>query len=981
MCILIFFAANILFGATGKIAGKITDQNTGKALEGVQIFIEKTNIGTYSLANGSYYLQDVPVGKQKLIVNFIGYKNLQKEIEVTENISSVANFKLIMQAIEVAGIDVTANRAVKRESPVAFTNINKEVISEKYTTGDMPQLLENVPGLFSSNSGLGEAHITMRGFDADKIQILVNGIPVNDPESQIVYWSNWTGLSSNVKSVQVQRGAGSSLYGSGSFGGSVNIETIGVSKQREFTFRTSGGYYTTSGKVADGEGGMEEYQPINYNSLIKFDSGDLWNKKFNFTVSAERKYGDSYINGTRYDGYSIGFETESNFAKHKLNSSFIFAPQKHLQARSNSDIELAKHLGREFNPTNHFWQENKYSKPQFSLRHKWNVNSKSHLMSNLFLTRGKGYGSYLSNGLFDIETGEISYKEQLSARNEGKRFGKHAEYIYGLTGEVLTGYNPESDYFTYAPGDSVRVTGAGANMVTDDKSHSWRNFSNNDHSQFGFNTYFSHEINSSINFILGGEIRRWTADHYAESKDFRFSDLSAEPDSSGNYPLGIYTSTQSRYDYSSVVTNLSGFIRTKIKPVENLTIMLDGQYASYNSVVDENPIRAFDFMSGELTDTSFYLTKDIMESVYNEADSTWIDQKKFSEEDYKRTYRFFSPKAGINYNLNDYFNLFKNFSVAYKEPRVGDWYDRTDGPGVNNTDEFGKPLELKPEKAMTYEFGFGYESSSLSGDVNYYVTHYTDKIESITDDLGETRTINAGRARHQGIELSGTFRKNQFDANTSLTFSKNRWLTMNYETIFYEDAADVIGKVVLYSPEKMINGELGYTFHELPLNGELRLGIGSKWWDEYYTTYTNKYIKEVYGYDENGDFYSDGETGYFVNPDNDGEYNLVNGEYVYVGNGGGFDLDFVESDAKLPYFFELNGSIAYKFYFGNKQASLRINLNNMTNRDSNYQRAYISKMYGRSLNGTEIDPEYNAFYPYVAPSPLFNVFITIEVRI
>ncbi|MCK4695096.1 MAG: TonB-dependent receptor plug domain-containing protein, partial [Candidatus Cloacimonetes bacterium] len=414
----------------------------------------------------------------------------------------------------------SANRAIKRETPIAFTNINKEIISEKYTTEDIPLLLDGVPGLFSCSSGQGESGIFIRGFDAEKIQILINGIPVNDPESQVVYWSNWTGLSSNIKSIQVQRGAGSSLYGSGALGGSVNIETIGSAENRNFTLRTSGGYYTTDGKVADGKGGMQDYEPYNFNVLLRYESGDLFNDKFNFSITAERKYGDSYVVGTVYDGYSFGFETENKFGAHKLNTSFIIAPQEHLQARSNSDIELAKFLGREFNPTKHPWQENHYVKPQFSIRDKWLLSNNQSIVTNVFVTRGNGGGGYLNNGLFDIETGEIYYKDILNAYSEGKRFGKHAKFVYDLTGEILEGYNPVSKYFTYAPGDSVRIT-AGVNMVTGDGSHSWKNISNNDHKQFGLNTYYQHEFSKMLNIIVGGEIRSWNADHYAESNKFR----------------------------------------------------------------------------------------------------------------------------------------------------------------------------------------------------------------------------------------------------------------------------------------------------------------------------------------------------------------------------------------------------------------------------------------------------------------------------
>ncbi|MCK4653194.1 MAG: TonB-dependent receptor [Candidatus Cloacimonetes bacterium] len=974
--ILVFFIfiPSLLLSQTGKIAGRITSKATDKPLEGVAVFLEDSKIGTYSQKSGTYILRNVPVGELTLYARYMGYATQSKEIIVEKDITTQVNFEMVIEAVKVEGITISANRAVKRETPIAFTNINEEIISEKYTTEDIPLLLDGVPGLFSCSSGLGESGIFIRGFDAEKIQILINGIPVNDPESQVVYWSNWTGLSSNIKSVQVQRGAGSSLYGSGALGGSVNIETIGSAENRNFTLRTSVGYYTTDGKVADGKGGMQDYEPVNLNVLLRYESGDLFNDKFNFSATAERKYGDSYVVGTVYDGYSFGFETENKFGAHTLNTSFIIAPQEHLQARSNSDIELAKFLGREFNPTKHPWQENHYVKPQFSIRDKWLLSDHQSLVTNVFVTRGNGGGGYLNNGLFDIETGEIYFKDILDAYSEGKRFGKHARFVYDLTGEILEGYNPDTKYFTYAPGDSVRIP-TGMNMVTGDGAHSWKNISNNDHKQFGLNTYYQHELSKMLNIIIGGEIRSWNADHYAESNKFRYFNPN-EPDS-----LGIYSETQRRYDYSSTVTNLSVFLRTQIKPIKNLNIMLDGQFASYNSKVEENPIYVFDFLKGELTDISFYQTKDMTEIVFNPEDSTWIEVKKFAEDDYKRTFEFFSPKCGLNYNLTDKINLIANYSIAYKEPRVLNWYDRTDGPGVNQILDDGEEIKLVPEQTETKEFGIGFESSNLNANANYYFTDYTDKIESIQDAHGESKTINAGIAKHQGLELSFKAKYFNFDFSGSVTSSKNRWQKMNLQKIFYEDAEYVIGKVVPYSPEKMANGNLGYTFYGLPLDGNLRIGLSVKWWDEYYGTYTNEYIKEIYFYDADGNFHSDGEHEFVSNPDGTGNYNLDEfGNYVYVSSGGDYDKEYIVSSSKLPYFLEFNGSLSYKFYIGKKEALIRINLNNIFNRKDNYTRAYISELYGRSLNGTETDPHYDAYYPYVSPSPLFNMFLTVEVK-
>ncbi|MBN1948497.1 MAG: TonB-dependent receptor, partial [Candidatus Cloacimonetes bacterium] len=440
--ILIFMYHLSGLAQTGKIAGKVTSADTGKGLDGVAVFLEDSQTGTYTQSNGTYILKDIPAGNHTVHARFIGYQTQSSPVNVADDETVLVNFVLEIDKIRIEGIGVNATRAIKRETPIAFTDISQEVISDKYTTDDIPQLLVNVPGLFASSTGIGEAEITMRGFDADKIQVLINGIPVNDPESQKVYWSNWTGLSSNVKSVQVQRGAGSSLYGSGAFGGSLNIETIGSTPDREFSVRSSFGGFLTEEDVADGKGNISSYNPYNYNVVFRYNSGNLYRGKFNYNLMLERKAGDSYITGTNYDGYSFGVEAQSVLHHHTLNFSFIGAPQEHNQVYFKSDRNLMKTLGREYNRNNHPYQENYYFKPQISLRDKWEISEEQLLMTNLFFTKGDGGGKYLNQDKFDVNTGRLHYRDDFLDQNnpaafENNLFGKHALYLYQTYGVLM----------------------------------------------------------------------------------------------------------------------------------------------------------------------------------------------------------------------------------------------------------------------------------------------------------------------------------------------------------------------------------------------------------------------------------------------------------------------------------------------------------------------------------------------------------------
>ncbi|HHE37950.1 MAG TPA: TonB-dependent receptor [Candidatus Cloacimonetes bacterium] len=1001
--ILLFFILNSLFAEEfGNIAGKVTSKKTGNPIVNAQIFIEDKTSGTYSKENGSFYLKNVPVGEHTVYTNFIGYKPESKIIIVEENTTAIVNFSLVSKAVEIAGFDVTANRAKKRETPIAFTNIDQEQISDKYTTEDMPQLLDDVPGLFANTTGIGDAQITMRGFEADKIQVLINGIPVNDPESQKVYWSNWTGLSSNVKSVQVQKGAGSSLYGSGAFGGSLNIETIGNKPERSFTLRSSYGRYLTSkmdiidhaitpanseipyltrrSLVADGKGHLIDYHPSNYNLLFRYNSGNIFNRKFIYNLMIERKAGDYYLSGTNYDGYSFGLETQTLIGQHKMNLSFIGAPQNHNQVYFKSDRDLFAKLGREYNRNNHSYQENYYFKPQISLRDEWKISENQILMTNFFVTKGDGGGKYLNQDKFDIETGTIYFHDGFLDDDdpgafEHVEFAKHALYLYENYNLIVEGFNPQ-DTIWIGPipveGPSYNgelISGEGKDFFNSRYDYSWRNNSISDHFQFGGNTYYQHDLNSSLNLVVGGEFRKWNADHIGKRENFRHFNPEF-PDS-----VETYEKMQRTYDYSSTVSNMSAFARTQIKPFSKMNIMIDGQYASYTSKVEENPIEIYDLGNGQPTGYYFYSTKE-----KTETDTSGVETFKFSKDDYQKTFNFFSPKFGINYNLTHYLNLIANYSIAYKEPKTRDWYSGYDGPDGNQmyeidlVDSLNQEYsietfygELKPEKINTMEFGIGYEGAFFDLNANYYLSDYVDKIERVdvpvtnfyydadndsvyTVQRDESLTLNAGQARHQGLELSSNIKYENIDASFSLTYSKNRWVEMNVEQIFKGDADEMIGKVVPFSPEKMANADLGYTFQNLPFEGKLRMGLTAKYWDDYYANYTNEYYSN------------------------------------YIDDGsGGFEADSTSiTSSKLPYFFELGANLKYSFYLGEKEFFIRLNLNNITNRDDNFSSANVKKDYNRGYfdeDGKFVDDYLTGNdYMYVTPSPLFNLFLTMEVK-
>ncbi len=133
--------------------------------------------------------------------------------------------------VELHEVQIVSTRATSK-TPIAFTNISKDEIKKQNTGLDLPFLLLSSPSVLTTSdagTGIGYTSIRVRGTDATRINVTANGIPMNDAESQSVFWVNTPDLASSLEDIQIQRGAGTSTNGSGAFGGSINMRTQNAS--------------------------------------------------------------------------------------------------------------------------------------------------------------------------------------------------------------------------------------------------------------------------------------------------------------------------------------------------------------------------------------------------------------------------------------------------------------------------------------------------------------------------------------------------------------------------------------------------------------------------------------------------------------------------------------------------------------------------------------------------------------------------------
>ena len=152
---------------------------------------------------------------------------------------------------------VSSSRAGK-DTPVTYTMVGKEELRRSNPLNSLPMNLALQPSVVSVNeggTGLGYSKLTVRGSKGSQINVTLNGITLNDAESQEVFWVNIPALSSMISSVQLQRGLGTSANGAGAFGASINMSTASVGQDPYASVDMGyGSYGTFTASAAVGTG-------------------------------------------------------------------------------------------------------------------------------------------------------------------------------------------------------------------------------------------------------------------------------------------------------------------------------------------------------------------------------------------------------------------------------------------------------------------------------------------------------------------------------------------------------------------------------------------------------------------------------------------------------------------------------------------------------------------------------------------------------
>lgn len=301
----IIFLAATIFATANCIAqysvyGTIQD-SLSNPIVGATVRILNTYKGTSSDNNGNFRLNNLATGNYQLEVSFIGYQSHQINVDnLTENREYKVVLKESKQTLDELVVSATR---VKDNSPIAHSNISYQDIEKNNLGQDIPFLLQNEVSVVSTSdagAGVGYTGFRLRGSDATRINVTVNGIPINDAESQGTFWVNMPDFASSTENIQIQRGVGSSTNGAGAFGGTVNLQTTTLKEKAYGEVATSYGSFNTQKYTA------------------KFGTG-LINNHWAFDARASYIKSDGYIDRATSDLRSYylsgGYFTEKSSIK------------------------------------------------------------------------------------------------------------------------------------------------------------------------------------------------------------------------------------------------------------------------------------------------------------------------------------------------------------------------------------------------------------------------------------------------------------------------------------------------------------------------------------------------------------------------------------------------------------------------------------------------------------------------------------------
>ncbi len=627
-----------------ELSGAVKDKE-GKGVAFAALQLKNTAYTAQSNENGNFEFKNIPCGMYLVQIRCLGYESINDSIVLPLTQGYQPVMKVSNRNLEE--VLVKAGR-VQSDQAIAHSNVDAETIKTNNLGQDAPMLLNQLTGVVANSdagNGIGYTGLRIRGSDGTRVNVTINGVPVNDAESQGTFFVNMPDLLSSVNSIQVQRGVGTSVNGAGAFGASINFGTQALEeKAHAGIISTAGSFNTFRNTIFAGTGMIENKLVVDLRaSLIKSDG---------YIDRASSDLRSYYLAAAYYQGKSV-LKFINFYGKEKTYQAWYYVPEDSVKNCNN--IYSGNRCNRTYNMAGQYTDENgvlqyynnetdNYSQNNFQLHFIHQFSDKLHANVTAHYTKGKGYYE--------------QYKEDQNLED------------YGLK-NVST---PSGDTITQS--DMVR-----------------RLWLDNDFIGALFNiTYRSH---SRLQMILGGGANTYSGDHFGRIMWSQYA-------SNSSIDHEYYRNNANKSE-----ANL--YLKTNFKPFSNTSIFVDLQlrkvlysFLGFNEQYEQQMQEADYAFFNPKIGLNVQLKRGL--DVYA---SLGMGNKEPNRDDFVQSTPQSRPKSeqlldlesGINYRnnivnagLNGYYMKYKNQLVLNGEVNDVGAYNRVNVP---ESHRMGLELDLK----------------------------------------------------------------------------------------------------------------------------------------------------------------------------------------------------------------------------------------------------------------------------------------------
>lgn len=748
------------------ISGTVTEK-TNQVLPGASVRLKNTSNGVTTDAQGTYQFKNIKAGNYTLVVSFVGYQRIEQSISIDQN--QTVNFTLVPSAFLADEVIVRATRATEK-SATTYKNLSKADLEVNNFGQDLPFLLNNTPGVVvtsDAGAGVGYTGIRIRGSDASRVNVTINGIPYNDSESQGTFWVNMPDFASSVENIQIQRGVGTSTNGAGAFGGSLNIQTSSPSENAYAELNNSyGSFNTLKNTVKVGTGLIDNKWSFDGRlSRIKSDGfidRSASNLKSYFLSGAYHGKNE-LLRLNVFSGTEKTYQAWNGVPEARLRGD-VQGMKDYIERNGLSDAEAQNLLNsnsRTYNAFTYKDQTDNYNQNHYQALYAKQFNDQFSFNGALHYTAGKGYF------------------EEFKA---GEKFSK-----YGLP--------------------NVNVDGA-VKERTDLIRRRWL-----DNNFYGLTYAFNYKPQENLNFTLGGAYNQYRGKHFGQI-------IWAQYASTSNNTDHYYDGKGNKNDF-----NIYGKIN--YSPVEELNLFADLQYrkVTYDITGTDKNLTPLDFHNNY----NFFNPKigatylvDEQSNVYT---SFSVANKEPNRDDFTnlkkgvpnpKPERLYNVEAGYrfkNKNLSAGANVYGMF---YKDQLIftGEINSFSDAYRQNVDKSYRIGIELDASYIISSKFALNANAAFSRNKIKNYIDYITNSKSDGTEEILSTTYANPDISFSPALVTSGELVYKPFKGFAAA------WQSKYVSKQFMDNTQNESRKLNAYWVN---NARLGYDFQ---LKGLKNINVG-----------------------------------------------------------------------------------------------------------------------------------------------------------